>query len=275
MGLFRTDEPLDQALAGALRTGGRSRKIVAKGQDGIRAALTPGEPVLAVAVDELTYDGTLVVAGRRLLSMRRGGRELVLATDVTALSSAYLEENKGFAVLVAHQAGVRLHLADRAAAAALAQQINDLVVRHRPRAVPALHPTFYGDVLEAAGVPDTSVNRDRLAERTAYVLGTQAAAFTAQLRDPQAFKAFSGRFALAEPGRLWQRADDMIDWLWAWNPGCHEGLVKWAGKWHSGLLEPGSFLTAAAGGEIPPFGDRAAGDDSEAWRLVFERHHRG
>ena len=149
---------------------------------------------------------------------------------------------------------MRIHLDDLAAADALTELVNNLVIRHRPRTIPVLHPNGYLDLLSRGGVPDTPVNRARLAERTAFTVGAQAGAFTAQLRDPEAFEAFTTRFGVISPDRQMQRADDMIDWLWAWHPLCHHGLTRQVTKWHDGLLQPGSFLTAAAGGEIPAWG---------------------
>jgi hypothetical protein len=169
--------------------------------------------------------------------------------------------------------GVRLHLGE-VAADMLTELVNGLVLQSRPRAIPVLHPAFYTELLTRAGVPDTPVNRIRLAERTAFAIGAQAGAFTAQLEDPEAFAAFLERFAGVVPDRSLQQADDMVDWLWAWHPLCHQGLTRQVTKWHDGLLGPDSFLTAAGGGEIPPWSDTTGGDNTEAWRMVHDRSRR-
>jgi hypothetical protein len=251
MGLFRSEEPL---FADALRT---RRKAATK----VIQRVVQSESVLAIAVDDRTHDTTVVVTDARVLVMRRGGRELEKAYALGELPGAYAEG----AFLVLDRVGVRVHAGDHPTAASLTTLVNRLVLRHRPRAIPTLDPWFSIDLLRRAGVPDTAVNRARVAERTAFAIGTQAGAFTAQLGDPAAFSVFTRRFADTPV------PDEMIDWLWAWHPLCHHGLTKYLAQWHDDLLQPGSFLTDAAGGEIPPWTDRPT---AEAWRAVFHRNQR-
>jgi len=249
MGLFRSEEPL---FADALRT---RRKAATK----VIQRVAASEAVLAIAVDDRTHDTTVVVTDSRVLVMRRGGRELEKAYALGELPGAYAEG----AFLVLDRIGVRVHAGDHPTATALTKLVNRLVLRHRPRAIPTLDPWFYIDLLRRGGVPDTPVNRARLAERTAFAIGTQAGVFTAQLHDPAAFSVFARRFAEAPI------PDEMIDWLWAWHPLCHQGLTKQLAKWHDDLLQPGSILTGTPDGEIPPWHDRPT---TEAWRQAFARN---
>lgn len=274
MGLFRT-EPVADDLAAVLCTNdNRSRKAVAKGQRGIREALLPGEEVAAIAVEEFTYNAAVVVTDRRLLTMSQAGRDLMRAVDIAQVAGAYVTQEPGGAARVKVQdLNVQVYLGDRARAEVLARRVNEMVLRNRPRRMPEFHPVFVEDLLSRTGVPDTPVNRVRLVERTAFMIGTQAAAMAAQLRDPDAFTAFTTRFATTDPGRELQRADDMIDWLWAWHPLCHAGLERQMSRWHDGLLEPDGFLAGAAGGEIPPWSD-GTGDDRQAWQMVYDKNHR-
>ncbi|MBW6435874.1 hypothetical protein KZ829_19215 [Actinoplanes hulinensis] len=273
MGLFRTAE-LDPALADVLATSHRrARKALAKGQDGVHKAVRPGERIVAVTVDDLECLWTIVVTGERLLTMTRGGEILVRETPIAEVPGATVENGKHYSVLVLDRMSLRLHFENRAEAGALAKQINQLVVASRPRTIPALHPGLYGTLLSRAGVPETAVNRSRLAERTAVVLGAQAVAMTAQFGDPDAFAEFTHLFAKVTPGREQQRADDMISWLWEWHPLTHQTLTRQLATWQDGLLQPDSFLTAAAGGEIPPWSD-TPGDDTETWRVVYRRNQR-
>ncbi|MER7590897.1 hypothetical protein ABTW72_25505 [Micromonospora sp. NPDC127501] len=275
MRFFHLDEPLDTRFSNVLFTrGSRSRQAVAKGQTGIRGALLPDEQVLGIALDERSHDDTVVLTDRRVLVMRRGGRTLVRATDIAEVPGAYTEVTPGGGAFELDRMGVRIHVDDVTAADALTDLVNGQVLKHRPRTIPPLYPDYCLGLLSRGGVPDTPVNRARLAERTAFTVGSQAGAFTAQLRDPGAFEEFVSRFGVASPDRRLQQADDMIDWLWAWHPLCHHGLTRQVAKWHDALRQPGSFLTAAAGGEIPAWNDSTA-DTKQAWRLVFEKNWRG
>jgi hypothetical protein len=113
----------------------------------------------------------------------------------------------------------------------------------RSRDVPPLYPTYFMELLTTGGVPTTPANLVRLIGRTAFMIGTQAAAYCAQLRDAAAFKIFISNFARGGiPSRQLQLVDDMVDWLWASNPGCHDDLRQRFSKWRTGLLGPNTFL---------------------------------
>ena len=97
MGFLRPDEPLEERFSRVLFTrDSRSRQAVTKGQSGIRGALLPGEQVLGIALDERSRDETVVLTGRRVLIMRRGGRNLVRAIDVADLPGR-TPRNRGMA----------------------------------------------------------------------------------------------------------------------------------------------------------------------------------
>lgn len=138
------------------------------------------------------------------------------------------------------------------------------------RDLPILYPDYFLELLSTGGVAATPGNVAELIERTAFMIGTQGAAYCAQLRDPAAFEVFVRNFARgAIPGRDLQLVDDMVDWLWVWNPGCHDDLRTRFTKWRTGLLAPNSFLER--GRDIPPWSDTPDGrpDHEEAWRLVY------
>jgi hypothetical protein len=145
----------------------------------------------------------------------------------------------------------------------------------RPREVPTLYPAYFVEVLTTAGAPPTPTNVARLVERTAFMIGGQGAAYFAQLRDPPAFEVFVRNFARGGiPARRPHLVDDMVDWLWAWNPGCHDDLRQRFSKWRNGLLGPGSFVVP--GEEIPPFtsGGDATVNHEPAWRMIFAKNAR-
>lgn len=278
MGLFSSTAVLDDDLAAALLTDdARTRRVVAKGQRAIRARLPAGEEVIAVAVDEYTLDTTVVVTDDHVLLLTRRGRVLQRVASVSEISVAFVERPAAGRVRLSLDGlQVKLAFRRRETADALAQTINELILERRPRTIRQLHPALYEELLTATGVPVTPTNISRLAERAAFAIGTQAGAFTAQLDDERAFDEFVVRFATAPPDRQPFVADEMIDWLWAWSPGCHRGLTRQVSTWQDGLLAPSSFLAAAVGGEIPPFQDDSDEglDSSVAWRLVFDRNRK-
>lgn len=138
--------------------------------------------------------------------------------------------------------------------------------------MPTLYPEYFLSILSAAGVPATPLNVSRLIERTAVMIGGQAGAYCGQGADPHAFREFVNQFAHGLQGDS-HVVDRMVDWLWAWNAGCHHDLMSRFGKWRDHLLGPDSFLAGAD--EIPLWEDSSGADSVEdLWRLVYRRHAR-
>jgi hypothetical protein len=144
-----------------------------------------------------------------------------------------------------------------------------------PRAVPTLYPDYFLSILADAGVTATSDNLRRLVERTACAIGGQAAAYFAQKRDPRSFERFIADFSkIKPPEERLLVADEMIDWLWSWDPFCHDALTAWPKKWRDGSLKPGSYITDNG---VAPWNDdttQAPSDDREVWQTVFEHNWR-
>ncbi|GAA2394791.1 hypothetical protein [Dactylosporangium salmoneum] len=141
-----------------------------------------------------------------------------------------------------------------------------------PRDVPLLYPDYFMELLTTGGVPPTPGNVARLVERAAFMIGTQGAAYCAQLRDPATFEIFLVNFARGGmPARRLHLADDMVDWLWAWSALCHDDLRGRFVTWRADLLGPGGLLRR--GRDIPPIG-AGEPDYEEAWRTVFAEQSR-
>lgn len=94
------------------------------------------------------------------------------------------------------------------------------------RTVPTLYPAFYHDHLRRAGKPLTKANVQALVRFTSWNLALNAHAWTRIVGDPGAFETFQLRFdgATYPDDRIEHMPDDMIDYLWAWDPRAHPGL---------------------------------------------------
>ena len=99
-----------------------------------------------------------------------------------------------------------------------------------PRAVPQLHPTVYHEALRRAGKPVTE-GAIALAEFAAWNLALNAHAWFQALGDTAAERRFDDRFNASnyKADRLGNVPDDMINFLWSWNPRVHAGLQEFAG----------------------------------------------
>jgi hypothetical protein len=270
MGLFTADEPLDARIETVVLTKGRNaQRALAKGQASILATLN-GNTLTLIAVDEITGDTTVAVAGRQVYVFRKGGKVRQRVVDAAEIDVAFAEGSR----VSLDGIGVSITFQDRTTAATFAAALNKVILDYRPRAVPTLYPQYYLDILASAGVRATTVNVFRLIERTAFITGLQGAVYSAQLKDPQALEELISRFARGgSPDRQLQLVDDIVDWLWTWNPGCHKALQSQIHKWRNGLLSPGTFLTA--GSDIPPWNpDSDVTDNSDAWRMAYAKNLR-
>jgi hypothetical protein len=253
-----------------LTTDRRAQRALAKSQSGILAALD-GDPAGIVAIDEITCDATVVAAHQRIHVYRRGGKSQQRVVDLTSISSAYT--NGPCASLGG--TGVSVTFRDKSSADKFKVAINRMIIASRPRTIPVLYPNYFLGLLAAAKVPSTPMNVARLVERTAFITGGQGAVYCAQLGEPRALEELISLFARnihVQPGGNLSIVDNIIDWLWAWNPGCHQALERQIQKWHDGCLKPGSFLVA--GTDILPWDDSNDSDSSDAWRMMYARNLR-
>jgi len=257
VGLFGPSVPLDEDLRRALiDDNGSNRKLIAKGQDAIRRALRQAENVTAIAVDRYAGWPTLVVTDRRLLVMDRGGRSVQKSIDPERIDQA--APSVSGAVQVVHDGGeLVIRLGTYASAQAVVRAINGSLLSRRPRTIPTLYPKFFLDLLSAAGTPATPTNVSRFLERVFVMVKSQANQFFEQLDDPHAQAEFARHFDGGGPeDRILNSVDDMIDWLWNWNPACHRPLERTVQKIHDLLLQPHSFLHTN-GGDITPWSEWA------------------
>lgn len=271
MDLFGAPEPLDPRIATAVLTSDRQAlRALAKGQQGILAALN-GDPAGIVAIDEVTRDLTVVVARQRIHVFLKGGKSKGQVVDVAAISSAYTEGPR----VRLGGTGVAVTFRDQPSADKFKATLNQLITASRPRTIPVLYPDYFLDILGAAQVQPTAMNVTRLVERTAFIMGGQGAVYCAQLRDPHALEELISRFAgntdVQRSGNL-RVVDEIVDWLWAWNPGCHDALEQQIQKWHDLCVKPGGFLVA--GNDVPPWNDPDDSDSTQAWRLMYARNRR-
>ncbi|MER5194381.1 hypothetical protein ACWD3J_08890 [Streptomyces sp. NPDC002755] len=126
--------------------------------------------------------------------------------------------------------------------------------RHEPRDIPPLFPDFLHGVLFAVAKDATPHNLLALAEYVSQMISANAYGWFNQFGDAEAEARFSRRFRGGGPeGQALERVpDDMIDFLWAWNPGTHEALRDWIPRLEQDLTAPGSRLWRY--GDELPFG---------------------
>jgi hypothetical protein len=145
-----------------------------------------------------------------------------------------------------------------------------------PAVRPSLsRPSFGRDylvgILASVGAEPTEANLINLAERSAMNLGGQGAAYMAQARDGAAFARFVEDFS-RPPANWLDVVDEMAEWLWNWNPFCHEALGEQSGKWARGCASPGGFVSAAGVQPWENGKNRAPADNVELWKVVYARN---
>ncbi len=137
------------------------------------------------------------------------------------------------------------------------------------RDVPVLYPAYFSQLLAASGTPVTPANMARLVERTAVMIGSQGAKYLARQRDAAAFEAFVRAFARGgRPERRPHLVDDIVDWLWAWSPACHDDLRARFTMWGNDLRRSGGLLSG--GGDLDAFFEDEEHPDYESiWRTIY------
>jgi hypothetical protein len=212
MGLFGKTPVLDDQLARYLITPSRDvARAVARAQSSILHLLIRSESVVLVAADELDFRHVVVVTDRRVLVMRVGDPRPVRVAAAAEIEVASTPEPSAVC-LDGLNLGFWVRFGDRGTAVRFAAAVNKLILTHRPRAVPVLYPDYFIALLSDCHVPATAGNVESLIDRTAFMIGGQAAAYCAQLRDPRAFEAFVARFANgAGPDPRLHLVDDMVE----------------------------------------------------------------
>lgn len=270
MGFFDAPEPLDPRIAAAmLSTDQRAQRALAKSQAGIIAALN-GDPAGMVAVDEASGDAT-VVARRRVHVIRKGGKGRQETIDLATISSAYSDGRR----VSLGGTGMAVSFHDSSSADKFQTTLNKLIIASRPRTIPVLYPNYFLEILAATRVQATPTNVARLVDRTAFITGGQGAVYCAQLRDPRALEELIKRFGrnirVRSDADL-RVVDDIVDWLWAWNPGCHDALAGQIKKWRDLCVKPGGFLVA--GKDVPAWYESNDSDNTQAWRMMYAKNRR-
>jgi hypothetical protein len=259
--------PLDTRIATALlNVDQNAQRAVARGESGILAALR-GDRADMIVIDEATHDTVVAVAGRQVHVFRQGGKAELGVVDAAEIQSAFSRGSRvrllGYKVVVTFQ--------DPRMAARFEGFMNKRILACRPRTIPILYPQFFLDLIAASEVPATLTNTFRLIERIVFQIGVQGAIFCAQIEDPSAFEEFVRLFAdngTADHRQL-NVPDNMIDWLWKWNPSCHKSLEGSVHGWRTELPKPGTFLKR--GHDIQPwFEDPNNTSHERTWRLVYE-----
>ncbi|MFF3377080.1 hypothetical protein ACFYXF_29520 [Streptomyces sp. NPDC002680] len=123
-----------------------------------------------------------------------------------------------------------------------------------PRDIPPLFPDFLHGVLFAVGKEPTPQNLLALSEYVSQMISANAYGWFHQFGDAAAEARFSRRFRGGGPeGQALEKVpDDMIDFLWDWNPRARDALREWIPRLESDLAAPESRLWLY--GDELPFG---------------------
>ncbi|WP_105972133.1 hypothetical protein [Streptomyces geranii] len=123
-----------------------------------------------------------------------------------------------------------------------------------PRDIPPLFPDFFHGVLFSVGKEPTPQNLLALSEYISQMISANAYGWFHQFGDAAAEARFSRRFRGGGPEdqALEKVPDDMIDFLWAWNPRARDALREWIPRLESDLAAPSSRLWLY--GDELPFG---------------------
>ncbi|MDR6974085.1 hypothetical protein J2X68_000763 [Streptomyces sp. 3330] len=123
-----------------------------------------------------------------------------------------------------------------------------------PRDIPPLFPDFFHGVLFAVGKEATPHNLLALTEYVSQMISANAYGWFHRFGDTAAEARFSRRFRGGGPeGQALEKVpDDMIDFLWAWNPRARDALRDWIPRLETDLTAPGSRLWRY--GDELPFG---------------------
>ncbi|MET7485144.1 hypothetical protein [Streptomyces sp. NPDC005538] len=233
----------------------RSRRRLADNQHVLRETLDGDEEVHLIAVEEALNSRVVTVTSRRLLVVRKGRTEGSYTRDrITRTRLGRLPN--GTMLAFVDGAGLMFsfltaHTADRLAFAVDRFLLTPPVRRTAARDIPELLPDYYRGILFATGKPDTADNIVALVELLSQMLTSNAAMFFRQTGDQATDQSFMARFKGGGPEeRLLHVVDDMLDFLWDWNPRCHNALRTFVRDARTTLTGPGSRLWRY-GDELP------------------------
>ncbi|MET9226318.1 hypothetical protein [Lentzea sp. NPDC003310] len=261
MGLFSSTPDLMPAVHTALVNDDRyGRRILAREQEALLNHLGDHERLVAAGVDVAGNSGVTAVTTSRVFQLKRGRVTAEAAAAQIRGTEMFLRPNGNYFVSVE---GTGLHVitflrkeeADR-----LCRAVDSYLVGKPPgeRDIPILFPDFYLGILRDTGKPETAENVVELVDRTRRaVVGGGALPFFEQTGDERARARFHDRF-LVDRGQdgetLLRMPDEMIDFLWEWNPFCHDALRRMVARFHEHMTGPHSFLWTC-GDELPRWDD--------------------
>ncbi|MBU2668249.1 hypothetical protein KOI35_32530 [Actinoplanes bogorensis] len=234
MGLFDSGPALEDVVGAKLvNTDERSRRELARAQLPILRELRDEELLLVIAVDRDT--GVIVVTNERLFTVRRG--KLDRRIERNRIREAKLGQlpRGGFVAIIAgpelRVAFATLDEADLFVQTIDLAMVNSRVVR---RNIPVLMPDLYEEILRTSGRPVESRLVIAVARAAAEMIAAHARTFFTTIGDQGAADRFGRDFG---DRRGVTTADDMIDWLWDWDPRCHQPLRRAVGIMRIRLID--------------------------------------
>jgi hypothetical protein len=130
-----------------------------------------------------------------------------------------------------------------------------LLSRKTPRDIPTLYPAFFERILQSTGHDATPENMANLIDRVAWIITNAGAlAYFENTADSDARTRFLRVFTdpVSTVEHAHELCDDMIDWLWKWDPRCRKDLRERIPRIEEALTAPDSILRSS-GSEVPPW----------------------
>ncbi|MBM2620281.1 hypothetical protein JIG36_32680 [Actinoplanes sp. LDG1-06] len=250
MGLFGAPPVLVDAVGTKLvNKDVRARRDLARAQLAILGEVRGDELLLVIAADR---GGVVVVTNERIFTVRRGKVDRrIERADVRETKLGHVRAG-GFVAIISG-AGLRLGFPSLDEADRFVQVVDLAMVNSRvvTRDIPVLMPALYEEILRTSGRAASRRNVSDVAHAAAELIVEQARSFFAGTGDLDAADRFAARFLHTDrfrfaghfrfTARFRERladstADDMIDWLWEWDPRCHQPLRRAVGVMRVSLL---------------------------------------
>ncbi|WP_330277830.1 hypothetical protein OG205_20450 [Lentzea sp. NBC_00516] len=261
MSLFSPTPDLMPAVLIALVNDDRyARRKLAREQESLLNNLGADERLVAVGVDVTWNSGVTVVTTTRVFQLKRG--EVINEASASRIRGTELVVRPNGNYFVSYE-GCGLYVTTflhKEEADRLCRAVDGYLVGAPPgeRDIPDLFPDFYLGILRDTGKPETAENVVELVDRTRRAVAASGAlAFFKQANDERARAQFHDQFMVdrGQDGEtLLRMPDQMIDFLWHWNPVCHEPLRRMIARFHELMTGPDSFLWEC-GDEIPRWDD--------------------
>jgi hypothetical protein len=124
-----------------------------------------------------------------------------------------------------------------------------------PRDIPTLYPAFFERILRSTGYDITPQNMANLIDRVAWTITNAGAlAYFEKTGDSEARSRFIRVFTadVSTVEHAHELCDDMIDWLWRWDPRCRKDLRERVPRIEKLLTAPDSVLRSG-GPQVPPW----------------------